>query len=335
MEDSPASRRAPLADGMTRRMGRFVIVGYLLGLGLALVEVAWADPSLRPIRFQHLSREDGLSQNAVQCILQDQMGFLWFGTQDGLNRYDGYHFKVYRKQLDDDNSLPHDWIQALLQDPSGDIWVATKGGLARWRRQHDDFVRYTHDPRDPNSLAGNYIHSLQHGDDGKLWVGTFDAGLDLLDPVSGTVEHLRRGPDARTQLSSDEIRALYRDHTGDLWIGTMQGLHRRQADGRLVRFRHDPDVPEGLGDDRVLAVFEDRHRRLWVGTYHGLFQWQRDSDRFVAVPTQLPAEDSPFAGVQERVRVLFRGRRGSFVGRIQPGPRPLRRHHSRFSSLSS
>lgn len=304
MEDASPDSSPQRVHRVARPMGG-VVIWVLLGLVIALVEASWADPSLRPIRFQHLSREDGLSQNTVQSILQDQMGFLWFGTQDGLNRYDGYHFKVYRNQLDDERSLPHDWIQALLEDPSGDIWVATKGGLARWRRQHDDFVRYTHDPKNPQSLAGNYIQSLLRRDDGKLWVGTFDAGLDLLDPVSGVVEHLRSGPDTRSQLSSDEIRALYRDYTGDLWIGTMEGLHRRQSDGQLTRYRFDPETPEGLEGDRVLAVYEDQHRRLWVGTYHGLFQWQRDSARFVGVPTQVPAAEGPIAGIQERVRVLF------------------------------
>ncbi len=307
---------APLSAASRRIRG-------LLGCGLWLLleislAVASAAVPARAIRFKHLSRDDGLSQNTVQCILQDSTGFLWFGTQDGLNRYDGYQFKTYRLDLEATNSLPNDWISALVEDPSGDLWIATKGGLARWRRQNDDFVRYSHDPDDPKSLAGDYIHTLLLADDNKLWVGTYKAGLDLFDPQTETFEHLHSGPNLRTDLISDEVRALTRDHLGNLWIGTTGGLDRLDVQtGLLTHFQQplseladgagsaDDDTPQkssGLRDNRVQALLEDSQQRLWIGTYGGLHLWHQESGTIQHLETV--SEDQKSFG-PDRVRALF------------------------------
>ena len=257
----------------------------------------------RTIRFNHLSRDEGLSQSVAQCILQDRTGFLWFGTQDGLNRYDGYRFKVYRFDPEDAHSLPNDWILAMQEDPSGDLWIATKGGLARWRRQSDDFIHYAHDPKDATSLASDYVYTLLMASDGKLWVGTFNAGLDLFDPQTETFEHLRSGPNLRTSLISNEIRALTFDHLGDLWIGTMAGLDRLHVEtGLLSHFQHDPDDASSLADNRVSTLLEDRRQRLWIGTYGGLHLWRPDGET-PQPQSILPGKQPGFA--QDRVRALF------------------------------
>ena len=113
------------------------------------------------MRFEQLRTQDGLSQNFVNCILQDSTGFLWVGTQAGLNRYDGYGFKVYSHDPADPASLAHDWIIALAEDPVGDLWIGTEGGgLARWRQSTGTFTGYRPDLDDPASLSGSRVATL-------------------------------------------------------------------------------------------------------------------------------------------------------------------------------
>ncbi len=108
----------------------------------------------RELRFEHLSIDQGLSQNSVFAILQDRMGFLWFGTQSGLNRYDGYRFEVLRRDPSDANSLSHNHVRVLHEDRAGMLWIGTRdGGLNRYDGRKKTFKRYRHDPDDPHSLG--------------------------------------------------------------------------------------------------------------------------------------------------------------------------------------
>ncbi len=232
------------------------------------------------MRFERLSIEEGLSQSVVKCILQDSTGFLWLGTQAGLNRYDGYGFEVYRHDPRDPSSLAHDWVNTLVEDPSGDLWVGTEGGgLAHWRRATDTFQRYRHDISDPDSLSGNRIAALAIDRAGTLWIGTLDAGLNRLAIGGGAgtaadgpaLARLRHDPNDPHSLADDRVNALYVDRSGNLWVGTQGGLDRfdavRQA---FVHFRHDPADPRSLTDDRVRVILEDAAGDLWVGTEKGL-----------------------------------------------------------------
>ena len=112
----------------SNRPGSWVALGAVL---LCLPAAVGAQPS---IRFERITTEHGLSQGTALSILQDSVGFMWLGTQDGLNRYDGYEFRVYKHDPTDPSSLPSNWIEALAEDAAGDLWIGTQGGLARWRR---------------------------------------------------------------------------------------------------------------------------------------------------------------------------------------------------------
>ncbi len=289
---SEAGRRGPFwSHGAAARSGMLAL------LLLSLAAAANAGQG-RNIRFERISIREGLSQATVNCLLQDQVGFIWLGTQDGLNRYDGYDFVVYNNDPGNAESLADNWIQALLEDPSGDIWVGTRGGgLSRWRRATGTFITLAHDPDDPASLASNQVRALLLDRDGRLWVGTELDGLDLLEPETGTVIHHRHDPDDPTSLPGDQVRALYEDRRGRLWVGTVAGglarinraatgraatgraatgraaTGRAAADGATVSFvnyRHDPEDPGSLSHDHVRAILEDREGSLWIGTVGGL-----------------------------------------------------------------
>ncbi|MCP4601187.1 MAG: hypothetical protein GY847_11800 [Proteobacteria bacterium] len=132
------------------------------------------------LRFEHVSLEQGLSQSTVFCILQDSQGFIWFGTEDGLNKYDGYTFTVYKHDPEDSNSLSGNRIQAILKDDSGTLWIGTSdGGLDRYDRKLDRFTHYRNDPNDLSSLSDDDITAIYQDRDGVLWIGTGGGGLRL------------------------------------------------------------------------------------------------------------------------------------------------------------
>ncbi len=273
---------------------RLLAVSLLLAGVLALPPPARAAP-LTP-RFFHLTVADGLSHNIVRTIVQDPQGFLWFGTQDGLNRYDGYAFTVFRHLRSDPHSLVHNTVQALAVDGTGTLWVGTVGGLDRYDRNGGGFVHYPE--------VAESVTALYPAPDGTLWVGTAGSGLFRYDPAGD------RFLPVSLPLPDLHILALYRDADGILWVGTEYGglwgdpvgaglapapegqpphpspgplpspdsCQERGGDaaaggeggvrreGRPHSYRHDPSDPGSLPHDRVTAVLGDRTGTRWVGT---------------------------------------------------------------------
>ncbi len=230
------------------------------------------------IRFDQISIEQGLTQDTVTCILQDRVGFIWLGTQDGLNRFDGNSFVAFKHDPDYPATLPNDYVQALEEDASGDIWVGTRGGgLSRWQRQTDQFIHYQHDPLDPASLSGNQVPAIFQDRRGVLWVGTDHSGLNRFDVATGGFEHFRQQPQDPASLGDDRVRGMHDDSSGQLWIATLGGLHLLdRSSGRFRRFQH----PEGSAYDSALSILEDQAGQLWIATFGGLARFDRDTESF-------------------------------------------------------
>jgi ligand-binding sensor domain-containing protein len=217
----------------------------------------------RPIRFERLSQEEGLSQSTVMCILQDSRGFIWLGTEAGLNRYDGRSVTVYRRDLHNTGSLTSDFVQGLAEDPSGDLWVATEGGgLVRWERATDRFVRYGAGLDKGDGPGSAQLRTVYLDRKGVLWVGTKDAGLARRDPKSGRWQRFTHSEEDPSSLCDDGVYAIFEDGAGRLWIGTNAGLARFDAaSGRFQNFRHDPKNPGSLSADRIRGIRGDRQGR--------------------------------------------------------------------------
>lgn len=234
----------------------------IAALLLASCCAAGAAPPQAPAhpRFEHLSVEEGLSQVSVLSMIQDREGFLWIGTQDGLNRYDGYGFTVYRPEPGNAESLSGNFIHALYEDAAGTLWVGTNAGLSRFDRRTEAFQRYDLAPPDSAGSYGNYVAALAEGPRGKLWAGTPEGGLYRLDnPAAGTFTRFRHDPQDSTSLPSNAVHTLYQGAGGTLWVGTRAGLSRFQpGDGT---FAH---VLRGQG---VSAVAQEAPGTLWLGTY--------------------------------------------------------------------
>lgn len=237
-----------------------------------------ADVPARPvysdgsIRFERITNDQGLSMSVVQAIAQDQRGFIWFGTQDGLNRYDGYQFKIYKHSEGDSKGLSGSWINALLVDPRGDLWIGTQGGgLNRLDPATERFTQYQHIPdQSGGGLSSSTIHSLSADSLGRLYVGT-DRGVDVLPLTGGEITPLSGIPGAPEALASATVFAILEDHLGRVWIGSNRGLIRYDPTHQeFTTFRRRPSDPNSLSNNTVTSLLEDRSGRLWVGTRAGL-----------------------------------------------------------------
>ena len=215
------------------------------------------------VRFEHLTIEDGLSQNAGLAIFQDSRGYLWIGTQDGLNRYDGYGFKIYKHDSDDPSSLSHNSILSMGEDKNGSLWIGTwGGGLNRYDPATETFTRYLTDPGDPASLSNGTITSIKRDSNGNLWIATL-AGLDRYNPKTNTFEHFRNDPNNPNSLSSDAVSYIFEDSNRQLWIGTGaggvegSGLNRFDpSTGTFTRYQHDDSDSESLASNNVASIVE-------------------------------------------------------------------------------
>ncbi|MBN2202019.1 histidine kinase [bacterium] len=233
------------------------------------------------VRFEKLSIEQGLSQSSVTSICQDRKGFLWFGTYEGINRYDGYEFRIYRHNPDDPHSLIQNVIKDLKEDRSGSLWVATDGGLDRYDRQADRFIHYIHDPGDSASLSHNRVRNVFEDGQGTLWVAT-DNGLNRYDPKSDRFVRYHHDPADTNSLCNDKVREIYEDRQGNLWIGTDAGLDLLdRRTGRFRHYRNVPGDPNSISGNHVISFGEDRSGGFWIGTWDkGLNRLDRKTGKF-------------------------------------------------------
>ncbi len=250
--------------------------GPRLTLAVAALLLLWSWAALaapRSLRFERLSIEQGLSQQSVLSILQDRRGFMWFGTQAGLNRYDGYRVTVYRNDPDDPDSIPDNYVMASYEDDEGRLWFGTKGGLTRFDGATGKFVRYAAPAAAGGQpYAGNRaVLKILPARGGGLWLATGD-GLHYLDPASGRLRAYRHDPADPRTLRDNRVNALALDGRGDLWIGTAAGLDRL-APGADHFEHHDVD-PVDLQRNTVLALSMGPRDTLWVGTGAGLEAWR-------------------------------------------------------------
>lgn len=247
---------------------------YRLSAALAtlLLVILPAPAQLRNVDFDMLSIQDGLSQGTVFCILQDHEGFMWFGTADGLNKYDGYTFTHYSHDVNDSTSLSDNRVIALLEDHTHRLWIGTiGGGLNLLDRESGTFRRYRARKGDSLALSDDRVNSLFEDRHGTLWVGTTVAGLNAFDPETGTFRHYRHQPLDSTSLSSDHVFPILEDRKGNLWIGTPAGLNRFDREtGVFHRIRHIPDDSSSLSHNYINVLFVDSRGTLWVGTVNGL-----------------------------------------------------------------
>jgi GAF domain-containing protein/ligand-binding sensor domain-containing protein len=269
------------------------------------------------IEFRQLTIEAGLSQSTVNCAVQDSRGFMWFGTQDGLSRYDGYEFRVYKHHPDDPRSLSANWVVRCYRDRQDNLWFVTQDSvLHRYDPATDRFDLIPLKVEDPNRRGGQNILTLFGDSAGKLWIGTYGGGAVQYDPAADRLTYYRDELDdpSRESGHDNKVYTIYEDSAGTLWFGTGEGLVRydAQADSFFRYPYHtqasDPPDPQALRSPFVTNIYEDRAGRFWIGTtYGGLNELDRETGRFTAYPYSAK-DPGTFSG--NSVRTLLEDREG-------------------------
>ena len=244
--------------------------------------------------FRQITIKEGLSQSSILAIIQDKKGFMWFGTGNGLNKFDGYNFTVYINDPYDSTSVSDNEITSIYEDNEGYIWVGTtKGIINKFDQTNETFKHYNlkYDQNFKSVLKENYtsypvsfvrydnnsITSISGDKEGNLWVGTWGNGLFRLDKETGHQQHFYSNPNNLHSLSYNRISKIITDKYGITWVGTYGGgLNKIEAnqskknkyDYSFVCFK-ESKKDHSLSSNNIITVFEDRNGNIWIGTYNG------------------------------------------------------------------
>ena len=248
-------------------MRRFVLAGSVL-----LVLTLSAAPAWSELQFDRIAYPEGLANSSVSSIIQDTNGFLWFGTQAGLQRYDGYSMNLLTSEPFNPDSLSHQLVQTLFLDDTGILWVGTYGGINRLDPATGRLTHFRHDPSDPTSLSNDVVVTMTRDASGTLWAGTLDGLNRLDDEEAGRFTRFTPNADDPFSLPHSTIRSLLHDSRGRLWVGSYGGLSRVEtAVNGAVRFRTLTGEESGgpLPSSFVMALAEGADGEILVGSWGG------------------------------------------------------------------
>jgi len=246
----------------TWRNVAFACAVTLMTISMSSVAHAATDAS-HPMRFGHLTLDDGLSQSNVLSVLQDSEGWMWFATENGLNSYDGYEFRHFKRERGNTAALSNDFIFDIAEGKDGSLWLATNGGgLANLDRKSGTVRSYRHDAADENSISSNVLRELYIDADGIIWIGTRGAGLDRFDPRTESFTRIDLG----SVDSTGTIFALHPGAASELWVGGDHGLIKLDTSTNSVTSGAKTDL---IGEHSVRAILNDSDGQLWVGTFGG------------------------------------------------------------------
>lgn len=216
----------------------------------------------RYLNFMNLSSRDGLSSNIVNIILKDRYGFMWFGTDDGLNKFDGKEFKIYKHNSEDPSTIPTNEIVDLHEDRKGNLWIATAEGLVLYDRKTDSFKKFEESTR----MVLTAIHSDQLGN---IWLTGFN-GILIFNPETGQFSELPLISERDKHLASFPMVRLFRDCKGRMWLASSNGLLRYIPEKKAFKqYIHSIAEINSLSNNAVKAIYEDKEGSLWVGTDGG------------------------------------------------------------------
>ena len=245
------------------------------------------------IIFNHLTTNNGLSNNFVSDIFQDREGFLWFATDDGLNRFDGYEFKVYRNNPDDENSISDNTIISFSEDQNGNIWIGTKNGfINRYDPVLDKFTKWE---IKSDLTKENPINIIHVDKDNLIWMGTYRSGLYRLNPSNGKIDHWVMNAKDPTSISGNYVSSIIEDELGNFWIGTFFGLNKfnpNKSVSRFERFYLEKDNPNSLSDNLIWGITQLKidKNKFFIGTANNITVLETDKEKFSRILISNPAQ---------------------------------------------
>ncbi|MGM9479008.1 hybrid sensor histidine kinase/response regulator transcription factor [Pedobacter sp. GSP4] len=274
---------------------------------LLLIVFSLENVHAQNLKFKHVTVEDGLSNSTIECIFQDHRGFIWFGTRDGLNKYDGSQLTVY-KHSKNPNSISDNFIRCIFEDQHHTLWIGTSDGLNRFNAEKNNFTTYA--PKGKHSQSSNIITSIKETQKG-IWIGTYGGGLNLLDTTSTTfspfkylqqdgktnrkdyindlycdaagniwmatdagihILNLKSGTSTAVKtLENETFRVIKKDTDGSFWFGTEENglIHFNPANNKIKTYRHEEKNSNSIGSNLVRAIVFDKQKNLWIGGING------------------------------------------------------------------
>lgn len=232
------------------------------------------------LKVEALNIQNGLSQSTINDILEDRDGFVWIATDDGLNRYDGQKFTIYKHFRSDSTTIPDNEIRMLYEDKNGKIWIGTVSGLCVYDKNSNQFKTYRNSEKNSNSLVNNYITAIK-GDKDFIWIGT-QKGLSKLNTKNETFTNYFAQEKDSLLLGNNEITSLLIDNQNQFWIGTGKGLNVWTADRKpkdLYRYTVRKDSTTLLSS-RISSIYQDSKNRIWVGTNNCVHLYNPSSNDF-------------------------------------------------------
>lgn len=279
------------------------------------------------IRTETLELRHGLSQNTITAIAQDTQGFMWFGTQDGLNRYDGYTFKVYKPDQNRPGTISNNSIWALYIDRQQILWIGTYLGLNQYNADTEQFISYLHDPENPESLSNNNVKTIYEDKKGRFWLGTHGGGLNQLNRTAGSFSHYVHNPNIPTSISNNIITSICEDTENQLWVGTHRGVN--QFNPETGEFHGISNASDKLQNAIITVLFQDRSGLLWIGTDgDGIFVYDKKQDRITHYYHQ-PETQGALSG--NKVISIYEDSKGRLlIGTLYNGLNRFDRDSNRF-----
>jgi ligand-binding sensor domain-containing protein/signal transduction histidine kinase len=313
-----------------KRQYFFILSILFLLLLLLLTSISSVNAQPKRLQFTTLTPDNGISSSIITSIIQDYKGLAWIGTSDGLNRYDGFNFVVYKHNPSDSASLSDNVVQTMIEDHDKNLLIGTENGLSLYERDMDRFlnymvdkssplrglyctvskiaedslsnlwlatnigliyfnriknqiIQYTYNPENPGSLSDNNAEAVLIDRSGRLWVTT-RKGLNLFLPETGTFKHFTRN--GNHDLSNTIFMDMIEDREGNLWFGSTEGLYclKNYQEGTItsfIHYQHDDNDKYSLSINQIKSLFVDDAGNLWIGTENGgLNLFDRENQRF-------------------------------------------------------
>ncbi|GGK48066.1 MULTISPECIES: hybrid sensor histidine kinase/response regulator transcription factor [Flavobacteriaceae] len=231
------------------------------------------------LKFKHFSSKEGLSQSSVVTILQDKKGYLWFGTRDGLNKYDGTKFVTYRHNSADSTSLSHSWITAIFEDTYGNLWIGTKDGLNKYNAKNNNFKQFKHS-KSEESISDNEIWDLTQLEDASLWIAT-NNGLDKLNITTNSFTHFKNSKNNVNSISDNRVRGLLKISDKKLIVITMESIDVLDLETfNIKHLLYPKNVTKESHLNNAPTLFTDSKGEIWLGYSNGLAIYSNKNNQF-------------------------------------------------------
>ncbi len=224
------------------------------------------------LKLDQISLNEGLSNSVVNVIFQDKKEYLWFGTQDGLNKFDGYNFTVYKYHPNDSLSIQDNWIETIAEDNYGRLWIGTqRGGVSVFDPEKEMFVNFSHSSQNKNSLLNNRVWDVKVEDSNTVWIGTA-SGLDKFNISQNKFTHYVHNAIDTNSISSRSVNAIYIDDAGNLWLGMWgNGLNKfDRKKNKFIHFRFDNGKNDFSGRNKIKSIRKLNDHKILLGTKAGL-----------------------------------------------------------------